>query len=122
MNKPKHNLKYLKDRRQSLRNNGTIAEAMLWTQLKGKQLLGRKFRRQHSIGNYIVDLFCYSEQLIIELDGGIHNEGPQAVSDGLRSEYLQNLGYRILRFDNDVVINHMDRVLEEIKRHFSTED
>ncbi|MEL6536768.1 MAG: DUF559 domain-containing protein, partial [Bacteroidota bacterium] len=68
-----HNRKYLKERRQALRNNLTSAEATLWIFLKGRQLEGKKFRRQPSIGNYIVDFYCPEEQLVIELDGGLHD-------------------------------------------------
>lgn len=65
MKKPEHNKKYLIDIRKELRRNMTPAEAYIWNELKGSQLEGRKFRRQHSIYNYIVDFYCPSEQLII---------------------------------------------------------
>jgi len=68
------NRKYLKSFRSSLRNKSTSAEAVLWNILKSKNLNGRKFRRQHSIGNYIVDFYCASEKLVIELDGNPHGE------------------------------------------------
>ncbi|MBA7525273.1 hypothetical protein ES705_17424 [subsurface metagenome] len=67
-----HNIKYLKSTRKYLRKNATLAEKELCTYLKRKKLNGRKFRRQHSIGYYIVDFYCSSEKLIIELDGKIH--------------------------------------------------
>jgi len=67
-----NNINYLKDTRKYLRNNLTEAESLLWEVLKGKKLAGRKFRRQHSIGYYIVDFYCPSEKLIIELDGQHH--------------------------------------------------
>ena len=68
------NRKNLKFFRSSLRNKSTSAEAVLWNILKSKKLDTRKFRRQHSIGNYIVDFFCASEKLVIELDGNPHGE------------------------------------------------
>ena len=68
------NRKSLKFFRSSLRNRSTSAEAELWNILKSKKLNARKFRRQHSIGNYIVDFFCASEKLVIELDGNPHGE------------------------------------------------
>lgn len=67
-----HNKKNLKEHRKALRNKGTSAEAFLWVQLSKSKLEGRNFRRQHRIGNYIVDFFCPSERLIIELDGEVH--------------------------------------------------
>jgi very-short-patch-repair endonuclease len=67
-----HNRVELKPFRKKLRNNSTSAEATLWTYLKNRQLEGRKFRRQHSIGNYIADFYCPEEQLVIELDGEGH--------------------------------------------------
>lgn len=73
MNNEIHNRKYLKQRRKDLRNNATISEKRLWIALKKSQLKGRKFRRQHSIENYIVDFYCPSEKLIIEVDGNMHN-------------------------------------------------
>ena len=86
------NVTYLKDRRKDLRNNLTPAEATLWKYLKGSTLKDRKFRRQHSIGNYIVDFYCPEEKLIIELDGEVHNDPMQAVYDAERSEWLISMG------------------------------
>jgi len=74
------NRKSLKFFRSSLRNKSTTAEVELWNILKSKKLNARKFRRQHSIGNYIVDFFCASEKLVIELDGNPHNQPPRPVS------------------------------------------
>ena len=67
-----HNLKALENNRKQLRNNLTPAEAALWKMLQNSQLEGRKFRRQHSVGNYILDFYCPSERLCIELDGAYH--------------------------------------------------
>jgi very-short-patch-repair endonuclease len=78
-NKNLFNRKSLKFFRSSLRNKSTSAEAELWNILKSKKLNARKFRRQHSIGNYIVDFFCASEKLVIELDGNPHNQPPRPV-------------------------------------------
>jgi very-short-patch-repair endonuclease len=78
-NKNLFNRKSLKFFRSSLRNKSTSAEAELWNILKSKKLNARKFRRQHSIGNYIVDFFCASEKLVIELDGNPNNQPPRPV-------------------------------------------
>lgn len=112
------NVNYLKDRRKNLRNNLTPAEAKLWSLLKGSQLKDRKFRRQQSIGNYIVDFCCASEKLIIELDGEVHNNPVATANDFERDEYLKSLGYRILRFENKMVFDYTGTVLDEIEKHF----
>lgn len=98
----------------------TEAELILWTVLKEKKLEGRKFRRQHSIGHYIVDFYCSSERLIIELDGQHHftNEGLE--KDKERDEHLALLGKKVLRFENKEVLNNLTEVLKKIKREFNT--
>lgn len=73
MSEQLNNRKYLKEFRKELRNNATKAESQLWKTLQKSQLEGRKFRRQHSIGNYIVDFYCPKEKLIVELDGQVHD-------------------------------------------------
>jgi len=84
-----HNLKHLEERRKKLRNNSTSAEAFLWKYLQQKKLAGRKFRRQHSITNFIVDFYCSSEKLIVELDGEIHNNSAQQAYDFDRTQILE---------------------------------
>ena len=115
-----HNRKYLKDRRKELRNNLTSAEAALWSLLKGKQLKGRKFRRQHSIGNYIVDFYCPAEKLAIELDGDGHFTSGGWEDDQEREEFLENQGIRVIRFENDEVFLATESVLEEIEKNFES--
>jgi very-short-patch-repair endonuclease len=95
--------KSLKFFRSSLRNKSTSAEALLWNILKSKKLNARKFRRQHSIGNYIVDFYCDSEKLVIELDGNPHGEYHKIEKDRKRDQYLEGLGFSILRFENRLV-------------------
>lgn len=112
------NERYLTDTRKELRNNGTPAEAALWNLLKGKQLEGRKFRRQASIENYIVDFFCPTERLIIELDGSVHNHPAVAENDMHRNEWFKDMGYTVLRFENKDVFKKTDWVLEEIRKCF----
>ena len=114
-----HNKTYLKNTRRILRSNLTPAEATLWKYLKAQQLEGRKFRRQHSINNYIVDFYCPAERLIIELDGSVHDNLGQANADVERDERLKALGFCILRVDNDLVLEQIDTVLEEIKTLFT---
>ncbi|WP_242203123.1 endonuclease domain-containing protein [Aestuariivivens insulae] len=118
MNNKIHNRKHLEERRKELRNNLTSAEATLWKSLQRKQLKGRKFRRQHSIKNYIVDFYCASEQLIIELDGAIHLDFAQQDYDYERTLILENSGFKVLRFENKMIFENLTEVLEEIARHF----
>ena len=113
-----HNRNYLRDIRKSNRNSLTPAEAILWKQLKGRKLKGRKFRRQHSIGNYIVDFYCASEKLIIELDGQVHYNPASQIRDQQRTEFLENAGFKIIRFENKLVYNYLDSVLIEIRDNF----
>ena len=111
-----HNKKELKEIRKHLRNHATSAEAFLWRYLQRSQLAGRKFRRQHSIENYIVDFFCYEELLVIELDGEMHNLSIE--EDTARDKNLKKEGIQVLRFENRFVFEQTDFVLEEIKNHF----
>ena len=108
MNNEKHNRKYLKTYRRGLRNNSTKAERMLWKALQKSQLEGRKFRRQQSIENYIVDFYCPSEKLIIELDGEIHNNPVNQNYDDERTIKLKELGFKVLRFENNLVFEQID--------------
>lgn len=112
------NVPYLTDTRRTLRNNLTPAEAALWQLLKNKQLDGRKFRRQTSIENYIVDFYCPEEKLIIELDGSVHNHPAVAENDIHRDARLADLGFTVIRFENKDVFNLTDWVLDEIRKHF----
>jgi len=117
MNQKLYNKNELKAYRAELRNKSTSAEVTLWNFLKNSQL-GRKFRRQHSIGNYITDFCCPSEKIIIELDGNVHGEYSQIEKDEIRAKYLEDLGFRILRFENRLVFQEPDYVLNEIKNVF----
>jgi very-short-patch-repair endonuclease len=113
-----HSRKFLKPNRSFLRNKSTSAEASLWNILKSKQLDNRKFRRQHSIGNFIVDFYCPSERLIIELDGDGHGDYVQIQKDEERDEILKGLGYSIIRFENRFVFQDPDFVKAEIISRF----
>jgi len=113
-----HNHKYLEERRKELRKTLTPAEATLWKYLQKKQLKGRKFRRQHSVGNYIVDFYCASENLIIELDGAIHLDFARQNYDHERTQQLEGLGFIIVRFENKLIFENIEGVLEEIRNHF----
>jgi very-short-patch-repair endonuclease len=110
------NRKTLGKYRTTLRKNLTSAEASLWNFLKHRQVSGYKFRRQHSIGNYIVDFCCPQQMLIIELDGNIHGEYQQIERDEIRDNYLKNLGFTVIRFENKLVFQDPEFVIKEIKK------
>src|ERR1700712_2511410 len=94
-----------------LRNNMTPAEMVLWGYLKGNQL-GAKFRRQHPLGIYIADFYCHQHKLIIEIDGSIHNL-PEIIKNDLERQIsLENDGMKFLRFKNDEIFNHLEKVLD----------
>lgn len=100
-----HNLENRISYRRKLRKNSTPQEIILWSRLRKNQL-GFRFRRQHSIGKYIVDFYCSEKNLIIEVDGGQHDEESARKYDEKRSEYLKRLGFRVLRFwDRDINLN-----------------
>jgi very-short-patch-repair endonuclease len=113
-----HNRHELKERRQALRREMTPAEAKLWSILKGRRLNGRKFRRQQSLGPYIVDFYCPAESLIIELDGEVHNDGMRREYDAKRHEFLQSLGMKVVRFENSQVFENIDNVIAGIRGQF----
>jgi len=101
-------------RRRALRRNSTDAETALWFHLRGKRFAGFKFRRQHPFGPYILDFFCPSRHLAIELDGGQHFDPVARAYDGRRSGYLERFGIKVLRFTNDLVFRELAAVLDAI--------
>ena len=114
-----NNLKRLEAFRKDLRNNGTSAEATLWNELKNKKLNGRKFRRQHSFGPFIMDFYCPSEKLAIELDGKYHFTEAQFAYDERRTQYLNKYGIKVVRFENKEAFEDMEGVLKGIREEFS---
>ncbi|ABW27726.1 endonuclease domain-containing protein [Acaryochloris marina] len=96
-----------------LRLNLTPAEQKLWKALQKRQLSGLKFRCQHAIGSFIVDFYCPQCRLVIELDGDIHNQ--QVEYDEARTEQFNQLGFRVIRFQNSDVMHHLDQVLQQIR-------
>ena len=98
-----HNLPKLKTFRRELRNQLTPAEAKLWDYLRDKQLAGRKFRRQHSVGPFILDFYCPKEHLAIELDGQVHCSISAREYDRERDIFLAYFGILVLRFEKNAV-------------------
>jgi very-short-patch-repair endonuclease len=97
------NLKDQKTLRQSLRNNATATEAILWRALKGKQVDGLKFRRQFGLGPYVLDFYCPEIRLCIELDGEVHKSYEQSQYDEIRTRFMASNNIKVIRFENDVV-------------------
>ena len=115
-----HNVDVLKQTRRDLRNNATETEVELWQYLRSSQFHNRKFRRQHSVGRYILDFYCPAERLAVELDGAQHYTPEGIEADQQRTQYLNEFGIRVLRFKNAIVFEDIQQVLEEIKANFQT--
>ena len=99
------------------RRNMTLAESLLWEELR-KLEVGTRFNRQHIIGDYIVDFVSQREGLVIEVDGGYHAERQQQEDDANRERDLENLGFQVMRFTNEEVLYDIDNVLTQIESYF----
>ena len=109
----------LKKHQQELKKQTTQAERALWENLKTKQL-GFKFRRQHIVDTFIVDFICISKKLIIEIDGGYHNNPIQKEVDDLRTQILTELGFKVIRFTNEEIIGNIDETIKNIKEQLKS--
>ncbi len=98
---------------RKLRKHMTPAEFRLWEVLRNKQLDGLRFRCQHPVGSFILDFYCPSFKLVVEVDGEVHLD--QKHYDDARTERLTQYGYKVLRFTNEQVMNHLPEVLAEIR-------
>ncbi len=99
---------------EMLRSNMTVAEKIVWDVLKNKKL-GVKFRRQHSLGRYVLDFYCHEIGLVIELDGKYHEIENQKVLDKDRDKALEISGLKVIRFKDEDVMERMDMVISKIK-------
>ena len=106
---------------RNLRKYSTIQERRLWNLLKNRQFHNLKFKRQQPVGDYIVDFICKEAKIIIEIDGGQHNEPENIEYDKTRTEYLNTLGYKVIRFWNNEIYENIEgvvlRLKEEINPH-----
>jgi very-short-patch-repair endonuclease len=102
---------------RDLRKAPTVAENKLWQELRGRRLCGIKFRRQHAINSFIVDFFSAEADLVIEVDGDIHDYSVE--EDKTRQSFLESMGYKVIRFTNEQVLNHIVDVINELKAHLS---
>ncbi|MEZ0543056.1 endonuclease domain-containing protein [Fibrella arboris] len=113
-----HNRKLVEEARRGLRKEPTQHEALLWERLRASQLLGRKFRRQHSVGMYILDFYCPAERLAVEVDGNVHCSDAARLHDEERDVTMAQLMIKTIRFTNDDVATDIERVLAEIAANF----
>ena len=98
----------------------TDAERLLWKRLCKKQLDGWKFRRQHGLGDFVMDFYCPIIKLCIEVDGGIHDEPDVHLKDVRRTEFLEKQCIRVLRFKNEEIENNIDDVVNRIKEYIKS--
>ena len=115
------NKPHLTQKRKFLRKNSTKAEIRLWHYLKNKQIIGRKFRRQYSLGNYILDFYCPAENLAIELDGETHFNPITEQKDNQRDLMLKKFGIKVLRFENKIVFNNPEIIVNAILDHVNNQ-
>lgn len=101
------------DQSRRLRLNSTDVETLLWQHLRNRRL-GVKFRRQHPVGGYVADFACEEARLIIELDGGQHNDPAHQAYDAKRTAHLAESGWRVLRFWNNDVMENIEGVVTSI--------
>jgi len=111
-----YNTTLSEDTRRNLRQNSPITESILWSKIRNRQLNGLKFRRQYSIGRFIVDFYCPEKKLAIEIDGDSHYNDGAKECDREREEYIQNFGVRFLRFTNKDITGNINGVVEAIAK------
>lgn len=100
----------------TLRTNSTPSEKILWQHLKGKRLMGLKFRRQHPANQFILDFYCHEIRLVIELDGSIHDLPERKEYDKGRQYCLEEFGLTVIRFRNEEINSNLPEVLQKIKK------
>ena len=109
-----HNKESLKSLRKSLRNNSTASEATLWKILSNRKIEGLKFRRQHSVGKFVLDFYCPELRLAIELDGELHSNPAVITKDNERDNYLEKFSINILRYENRWVYDYPEEIISDI--------
>ena len=122
MYKTEANRKEQKELRKSLRSHSTPAEAALWRALKGSQAGGYKFRRQHGIGPYVMDFYCPSLRLCVELDGEVHRLPGVYEHDEERTRFLNDNGITVMRFENKIVWSNMQGIVDAILKFAEEKD
>jgi very-short-patch-repair endonuclease len=104
----------LRDLARVKRRQMTASEARLWNALRGGKIEGHRFRRQHAVATFVLDFYCPSARLVIEVDGGIHDAPDVAEHDELRQSVLENQGLRVLRIRNEEISDDLASVVERI--------
>jgi very-short-patch-repair endonuclease len=104
-------------RARELRKRMTRPEEKMWQLLRNRQFHNLKFRRQHPIGRFIVDFYCHELKLVVEIDGSIHDTEIQKERDESRTFMIEELGLKVIRFENQMVMNDVTKVLAEIEKH-----
>lgn len=110
---------HLMHRSAQLRENETEAEKVFWQLVKDNKVSGYKFRRQHALAHYVVDFYCHKLQLVIELDGSIHDLKEMIESDLQRQKELEMMGMKVHRFNNEEVLEQPARVIEQLQHIIS---
>ena len=105
----------LRETARRLRRQMTPAETILWEALRGSQVDGHRFRRQHAVGTFVLDFYCPAARLVIEVDGGIHDDPDVSEHDALRQQGIENHGLRVLRFPNEEVISNLSEVVAKVR-------
>jgi very-short-patch-repair endonuclease len=113
----KHNLPEMKGVRRQLRHSMTNAKKKFWYALDKGQLKGWRLRRQHSVDRYVLDFYCAKAKLAVEFDGSSHNSAEAIEYDAIRTEYLNSIGIKVIRFSNNAVENNLSGVFLEILRN-----
>ncbi|MCU4543021.1 endonuclease domain-containing protein [Acinetobacter bereziniae] len=98
---------------KSMRHDATDAEHLMWQILRAQRFMNLKFRRQHVTEPYIVDFYCHELSLVVELDGGQHNTDVGVACDNGRTQFLEALGLKVIRYWNDDVLNRSEVILED---------
>ena len=111
-----------KQRARYLRNNMTDCERKLWSIIRNRQFYGYRFLRQYCIGSYIVDFICREKKVIIEVDGGQHNQLNNISYDSIRTNYLNSLGYKVIRFWNNDIEQNIEGVYMKLKEILNIND
>ena len=109
-----YNRSEVKARRQDLRREATKPERVLWSRLNKNQVGGARFRRQYSVGPYVLDFYCPALKLAVEIDGETHRGSEAEAYDGQRQAYVESMGIRFLRFTNAEVVSDPDAVIGRI--------
>jgi very-short-patch-repair endonuclease len=112
----------LKPTARTLRKNMTDSERLLWSRIRRKQLKGFQFYRQKVVGNYIVDFYCPSAKIIVEVDGGQHYEEEGRRKDELRDSHMFELGFRVLRYSSWDVMNNLVGIVDDIWDHLPSSE